>query len=323
MAPSLKFCLKLAVSGGLILYLALTLDWVSIGRAMQGMGMGFYLLSVAMTLLSTCFMAWKCMLLIEKSPIRCSFWELVKINIMARFYALFLPPALGPEMVRWYKITRDGPGKTFFMAGTLFERAGFVLVSLLVSALFLYLSPFSREIAALRDRMLPLLAVMVLGTILAQGFFLSTTLHQAGGRILSRLLPAMRIKQRLLDLYDQFFLSNRSVRLVAGMTVLSIGWQVFFLLRMYLLFLALSIPLGWVDVVWMSSSIFLLQMLPVSLAGIGLREGAYTYVFALIGLPPEQGAAVGLLFFSQFLLMAGLGGLLELADFRRKRMERE
>jgi glycosyltransferase 2 family protein len=171
MAPSLKFCLKLAVSGGLILYLALTLNWGSIGRAMQGMRAGFYWLSVAVTLLSTCFMAWKCVLLIERSPIRCSFWELVKINIMARFYALFLPPALGPEMVRWYKITREGPGKTFFMAGTLFERAGFVLVSLVVSALFLFLSPFSGEIAALRDRMLPLLAVMVIGTLLVQGFF--------------------------------------------------------------------------------------------------------------------------------------------------------
>jgi len=308
MAPSFKFCLKLAVSGALVLYLALTLDWVGIGRAMEGMRVGFYWLSVGVTLLSTCFMAWKCVLLIERSPIRCSFWELVKINIMARFYALFLPPALGPEMVRWYKITREGPGKTFFMAGTLFERAGFVLVSLVVSALFLFLSPFSEEIAALRDRLLPLLAVMVVGTILVQGFFLSKGLHRAGARLLSRLLPAIRIKGRLLHLYDQFFLTNRSVRLVGGMTVLSIGWQVFFLVRMALIFAALAIPLGFADVAWMSSSIFLLQMLPVSLAGIGL--------------PAEQGAAVGIVFFSQFLIMAGLGGVLELGDLWRKSMSK-
>jgi hypothetical protein len=78
---------------------------------------------------------------------------------------------------------------------------------------------------------------------------------------------------------------------------------------MVLIFVAPAIPLGFSDVAWMSSSIFLLQILPLSLAGIDLLEGAYAYVSALIGLPAEQGAAVGLVFFSQFLLMAGLGGV--------------
>ncbi|MDY6832174.1 MAG: UPF0104 family protein, partial [Thermodesulfobacteriota bacterium] len=75
--------------------------------------------------------------------------------------------------------------------------------------------------------------------------------------------------------------------------------------------------LGFLDVAWISSLVFLLQLLPVSLAGIGVREGAFAYMFIQVGLPPEQGVAVGVLFFSQFLLVAALGGVLELLDMVR------
>jgi hypothetical protein len=102
--------------------------------------------------------------------------------------------------------------------------------------------------------------------------------------------------------------------LLVGITGLSIGWHIFFLVRTYLLFLSLSLPLGFMDVAWMSSLAFLLQILPVSLAGLGVREGAFAYMFTKIGLPPEQGVAVGLLFFSQFLLLAAIGGVLEFLE---------
>jgi hypothetical protein len=127
----------------------------------------------------------------------------------------------------------------------------------------------------------------------------------------------MAAKNRLLELYAGFFLNNRSVKLVIGITSLSLGWHLFFLVRNFLIFLALSIPLSFLDVAWMSSLVFLLQLLPVSLAGIGVREGALAFMFVQVGLPPEQGVAVGVLFFSQMLLLAVLGGLLELTEMKR------
>ena len=61
----------------------------------------------------------------------------------------------------------------------------------------------------------------------------------------------------------------------------------------------------------MGSLVLLLQMLPLSFAGIGIREGAYAYLFSLYGLAPEAGVLIGLLFFSQMLILAGLGGVLQ------------
>jgi hypothetical protein len=60
--------------------------------------------------------------------------------------------------------------------------------------------------------------------------------------------------------------------------------------------------------------VLLLQTLPISFAGIGLREGAYAYLLTLYGLPPEKGVLIGILFFSQMLIMAFVGGVFELTD---------
>jgi len=309
-----KFFIKLIFSGSLFFYLAVTIDWPSLIDAIYGIKPSYYAASFCLVLLSACFLAAKSALLIQGSTIHHSFLKLIKINIISRFYSLFLPPAVGPEMVRWYKITKNQNGKVFFLAASLFERAGFILISLCVSAIFLYLSPSSKKLEALQAGLLPILLSLIIIMLGLHLFFLSKKLHGTGRRILVFLIPGLAIKKRLLEFYDKFFLHNRSLRLLVGITGLSIGWHVVFLLRNYLLFVALSLPLGFLDVAWMSSLVFLLQILPVSLAGLGVREGAFAYMFAQVGLPPEQGVAVGLLFFSQFLLLAAIGGLLEMFE---------
>ena len=44
---------------------------------------------------------------------------------------------------------------------------------------------------------------------------------------------------------------------------------------------------------------------------IGLRESAYAYLLSFFNLPPEKGVLIGILFFSQMLIIACVGGVLE------------
>ena len=49
--------------------------------------------------------------------------------------------------------------------------------------------------------------------------------------------------------------------------------------------------------------------IPISLNGLGLREGAYIVLLGTIGVGPAQGVAFGLLFFLVVALDSLLGGL--------------
>jgi hypothetical protein len=52
-----------------------------------------------------------------------------------------------------------------------------------------------------------------------------------------------------------------------------------------------------------------LTVLPISLAGIGIREGAFVFFFAQAGVMQAQALALSLLLFAQTLALALLGGL--------------
>ena len=100
----------------------------------------------------------------------------------------------------------------------------------------------------------------------------------------------------------------------ASILLLSIIWQISFICRLLILIKAASVPLGVMDITWIGSLVLLLQTIPISFAGIGLREGAYAYLFTLLGLPPEKGVLIGILFFSQMLIIASVGGVLAVME---------
>ncbi|MEE9232273.1 MAG: lysylphosphatidylglycerol synthase domain-containing protein [Nitrospirales bacterium] len=163
-------------------------------------------------------------------------------------------------------------------------------------------------------RLLPFVLLLMGLIMVAFSYFISPSLQSSLRGLIERLLRSKGKWQRINSFFENFSLENTSVSLYGSILSIGLLWQLLFLGRMFLLFHALLLPLGFIDVVWMSSLVLLLQILPISLGGIGVREGAYAYLFTLLNLPPEQGVLIGILFFSQMLLFALIGGILELLE---------
>ena len=62
--------------------------------------------------------------------------------------------------------------------------------------------------------------------------------------------------------------------------------------------------------------ITVVAMLPVSVAGLGVREGGVVYFFAKVGVEPAIALSMSLVWFSLSLAVSGLGGLAFLLDTR-------
>ena len=69
---------------------------------------------------------------------------------------------------------------------------------------------------------------------------------------------------------------------------------------------------GFVDLLWIVAVVSLVQMLPVTIAGLGLREGAYLYLLQFQGVDGSRALAVSLAVFAIQLTFAFAGGLLQL-----------
>jgi uncharacterized membrane protein YbhN (UPF0104 family) len=305
---------KIAISVLLLGYLFVKVDLSAIAGALRRVDLSFYFFSTLVALVSNVFIAGKYYLLTRQTAIYHPLRTLVKINFISRFYALFLPSAVGREFVRWIKVTRNREGRVSFAASILFERLTFLMVLILCGSVPLYLNASMPQLVSLRMRLQPWIALAIIGISLMLTFFLSASVRSLSGAIAGRLLHRFADKFDLPAVVENFSLAGRKAAPYAIIVGLSVVWQIFFISRLFMLIKAAELPLSLIDIVWMGSLVLLLQTLPISLSGIGLREGAYAYLFTLYGLPPEKGVLLGILFFSQMLIMALIGGAFELLD---------
>jgi hypothetical protein len=79
-----------------------------------------------------------------------------------------------------------------------------------------------------------------------------------------------------------------------------------------LICMALGIGMSFVQLLWVVAVVSLLQSLPISIAGLGVREGAYVYLLQLQGVPAASALALSLTVFGIQVLLAAAGGLLQL-----------
>ena len=87
------------------------------------------------------------------------------------------------------------------------------------------------------------------------------------------------------------------LRILGPVLALSVVFQCLVAAVNAALFSALGVPVGFGACLIFTPMIFALTMLPLSLSGFGLREAAYAYFFALVGVPMADAVAVSLAFF--------------------------
>jgi|GEM_PF-3781603 len=86
-----------------------------------------------------------------------------------------------------------------------------------------------------------------------------------------------------------------------------------------LLFASAGVHLGWTETVWVATLASVAQSIPLTLLGLGLREGSLIYLLSKDGVPKETAVALGLLWFAIAFLFGWLGGAWFLIDSMRKR----
>jgi len=281
--------LKIVVSGGL---LWLLLSRVDLGRlwhtartaspAWLAAGLGLYLL---MCILS----AWRWQLLLRAQYIVAPLTTLTSSFLVATFFNNFLPSNIGGDVVRISDTARAAGSKTLAATVVLLDRGIGLLGLIFVAAIGASLASDSATtvpggaailwvaLAAALGVAAPLvLAPALVGRLLRP----LETLHQEWVRErLARLTTALgRFREQPAALVLCFLGGILvQVTLVAFYAAVARG---------------LAIPVGFADLAILVPLSFIVQMLPVSVNGFGIREATFTVYFARIGLPAESAFAL-------------------------------
>lgn len=117
------------------------------------------------------------------------------------------------------------------------------------------------------------------------------------------------------NVYDNFSLYKNQRAVIGRCFAYSLFIQVLSVLGVYILALGLSMNISFLSVFVFLPIIIVISFLPLSISGIGLREGAFVFLFGLTGVSEDMAMTLSLVWFFS-IIAASLWGLVEYLRFK-------
>lgn len=236
------------------------------------------------------------------------FWHLLELSFIGQFYAVLLPGQLAGELVKAYRLAKGRADAEQLAASVAVDRIVGTIALLLVGSTGYLLSPHHLP-SALGMGFAILTAALFAGLM----FLRLPFTHQLAMKVISHFVHgrtealASSLRRLVLAWHD---FSNQLTRLVVAL-VLGIVFQLLMVAIYALLANNLGITLAATDWMWVATVASLAVLLPVSIGGIGLREGALVGCLAFLGVSSESALALSTGILILMLLGAAIGGIAE------------
>ena len=252
-------------------------------------------------------------LLAARGP-RASVADLARMIFVSSFFGLFLPGGIGADAVLCYMLFRSTTAKESVLSAVLFARI-VTLMGMVALAFAAGLHPRC-PLPGLKAVALALLAAAVVG---AAAFVF--TWRRWGARQLARLadgtsLPrrAARFGLRTLDVLSDLSGDPRAlgrvVPLVLIVSLMRIGMD-------YVSARSLGLAIAPINFFLFTPVATIATTIPLTTAGLGVREGSYVYLFSLVGVKGADAMCVSLVSFSFTLWVSLIGAFIYAASSAR------
>jgi len=253
---------------------------------------------------NTVISAFKWKLFLKADDVNLSLWELTISYLSGTFCNLFLPSNIGGDSYRIYDIAQQSKDGARSAASVLGDRlSGFVALVILS---FMSSLVVSVVLGSFRFLIIP--------SILFLSFF-SILLILVQQDIVRKIMNVLRLNQigflnRLIDKILASFGRYGSNRvLLVRVMALSFMFQFSAIVAVYLMGRALGTdtPLYYYGA--FVPVIMLMEALPISIYGIGVRDYGYVYFFTQVGMGDVQSRTLALFFMAATICYSLIGGL--------------
>lgn len=249
--------------------------------------------------------AWKWQLLLAAQGVTLPFRQLFIAYLVGLFFNNFLPSNIGGDVVRVHEVARLSGRRAAAAASVIGERllAGLALALTAATAL---LFSFASSDTAQGSSQVALSVALVLGIFSGLVALVASPRARAW---MTHVLPGGRWKllTRVTEHIGDAF-ANRVV--LTQVMALSLAFHAAVVLLGWVTFAAVGAPVSLALCFLFIPIISAIQLVPFSLNGLGVREGAYVFFFGGAGLAASQAVAASLLFGLLVSVISLAGGVL-------------
>lgn len=304
-ARGVRIALRTAVGVALLAWLAGTLDASKVARSLREADWRWVAAGLAAQVAAKFVWTARWRRILLAGGVHRGFWELMALVHMGLFFNSFLPTSMGGDLARGYYASGPG-GKTASYAALIVERGiGFVALLAVAGvaaacALFQETPPFPS----------PLLIAVTAGAAVAIAAGLTLPRFGWAEAVVRRLATRGGRLARFAAPIDE---SSKLFR--AGVSSPAIlGWSVFLQVVAVLFHVAcaraVGVEIAFLDFFLIVPASVIASMIPISLNGLGLREGTLVALTTVRGAGGPDAGGFAILALLLATLFAVIGGLL-------------
>jgi hypothetical protein len=228
---------------------------------------------------------------------------LAKSHLVAVFFNNFLPTRFGGDIVRIWDGSHYSRSLVKSSAIVLVDRFSGIIVLFLMAVIA---SLFRLDMVGQIPVIWIALLLGLVGLALIAVFFLPA---------FARLLGSLRLKGFLDKLRGKILLFRETIlhyrtqkRAFLRATFWAVLLQLNVILYYYLIGLALGLKIHFLDYFIFIPIVLVIQLIPITINGLGLREGSYIEIFKFYGISPQAAVSFSLVDVAFNLVLGLIGG---------------
>jgi uncharacterized protein (TIRG00374 family) len=314
---SLFLIIRIAVTAGLIALLLLTtkIDFSKIAE----MAVGYFLLGFAFFFLIALTGAVRWRILIRAQGIDLDFFTSFRLTFVGWFFNMAMPGSTGGDLIKAYYAATISPDRKAGAVTSVFVDRGVGLFAMIFFAFIALLAnlSFVLENSTLRTVLLVVICLLAAAAVFGAVFLSKRIRHS---RFVKRFIEKMPLGHLLEKVYDALFLYRSHKRAVLWAFLLSLTAHVIMVIANFCFAHALGLKdIAFVYFLFLIPVGTFIDAIPISIAGIGVGEGAYRVLFGSMGAA-QAGLMTAVLMHLAKILWALVGAVFYITG--RKAIER-
>jgi len=270
---------------------------------LTSVNLGWFLVALAIHFSGVVIRTFRWAILVKSLEVHVSFGRLFYLYMAGTFFNTFLPTGIGGDVVKIIDLAPESGGARAF--STVFaDRLTGILGTSLIALCVAIVDP--------ADVPPPIVALVIVVT----GSILLATLLLTQQKLIDRVMrhvpgwSKLLGKAKVRKIYEA--LTSYSLGAIARSTLISLPFTLTLIATQYALALSLGLIVPVQYFALFIPLTALVQMLPISFNGLGVREVTFQVLFGTVGVAGEQAVAISLLYYILRVITGLIGGLMYL-----------
>ena len=264
-----------------------------------------YLLFSLFLMVNIFLTSWRITLLLKLQNLAIAFWQMSKINFVSTFFGNFLPGFTGGDALKIYYLAKKSSQVLKPIALVLFDRIIGLMALIFVATVVTFLQIHIEAVKHVSPFIFILFFGAITGILLL--FFLPLSFIQNRHYLLDQLIDIVIVTRKSPNVFIKTIAISIVVHCSTNLSVYGFAVALGIDLPIYIFFVFVPIS-------------FVIIMLPISLAGWGIGEATYSYLFSTVGVAKTKAVTLSVLTKSGQMLVGTIGAFIWVSDqdIRRK-----